>query len=55
MTNLPRLLSQLDLVGPLDPLDHVHLQYLLDPQDLLDAFEAYRPPQVEKWIADDER
>ena len=26
-----------------------------DPQDLLDAFEAYRPPQVEKWIADDER
>ncbi len=26
-----------------------------DPQDLLDDFEDYRPPQVEKWIADDER
>jgi uncharacterized protein (TIGR00730 family) len=25
------------------------------PRDLLDAFERYRPPQVEKWIADDER
>ncbi len=35
-----------------------HRQMLIvdtSPQRLLDQFAAYRPPQVEKWIADDER
>lgn len=31
------------------------LIFRTDPRELLDDFERYQPPQVEKWIADDER